>query len=116
VPVRFEPEDFKLVTAAAKAGSQTLSAWIRQALRSSAEMQMFNGTLHEAIRIVLLDREGHAATTSDISSEIERRGLYLRKDGEVARARQINARVRQYPSLFTFEKPGTVRLKADSAT
>jgi hypothetical protein len=38
VPVRFEPEDFKLVLVAAKAGNQTLSAWIRQALRTSAEV------------------------------------------------------------------------------
>ncbi len=76
---------------------------------------MFNGTLHEAIRIVLLDREAHTATTSDISSEIKRRGLYSRRDGEVARAQQINARVRQYPNLFTFDEPGIVRLIADSA-
>jgi hypothetical protein len=115
VPVRFEPEDLKLVTAAAKAGNQTLSAWIRQTLRRSAEMQMFKGTLHDAIRIVLFDQAAHTATTSQICAEIERRGLYTRKDGEAARAKQINARVRQYPDLFTFDKPGTVRLLAGGA-
>src|SRR5580698_2799416 len=114
VPVRFEPEDLKLVIAAAKAGNQTLSAWIRQALRTSAEVQMFKGTLHDAITIVLLSRQKRTATTSEIGSEIERRGLYLRKDGEVARAKQINARVRQYPNLFAFDGPGIVRLVGKS--
>ena len=114
VPVRFEPDDLKLVTDAARAGDQVLSEWIRQTLRATAEVQMYNGTLHEAIRIVLLNRESHTGTTRDISDEIGRRGLYARKDGEAARAQQINARVRQYPELFEFVEPGIVRLASTS--
>ena len=71
-------------------------------------------TLHEAIKIVLLRRESHTATTREISAEIERLGLYARKVGAVARAKQIHARVRQYPDLFEFVKPGGVRLAAKS--
>jgi hypothetical protein len=114
VPVRFELDDYKLVTAAAKMANQTPSAWIRHALRTAAEVQMFDGTLHEAIRIVLSDRESHTATTREISEEIERRRLYSRKDGNSARATQINARVRQYPELFKFVEPGLVQLLSDS--
>jgi HTH-type transcriptional regulator/antitoxin HigA len=71
-------------------------------------------TLHEAIRIVLLGRESHTATTQEISEEIQQRGLYSRKDGDAARARQINARVRRYQNLFQFIEPGTVRLLSES--
>ena len=114
VPVRFELDDYKLVTAAAKMTNQTPSAWIRHSLRTAAEEQMFDGTLHKAIRIVLSDRESRTATTQEISEEIERRRLYSRKDGEVARAKQIHARVRQYPALFKFVEPGLVQLLSDS--
>jgi hypothetical protein len=94
VPVRFGLDDFSLVTSAAKAAKQTLSAWIRHALRTAAEIQMFDGTLHKAMKIVLLERESGTAATGEIAIEIEQRQLYKRKDGEAARAKQINARVR----------------------
>jgi HTH-type transcriptional regulator/antitoxin HigA len=67
-------------------------------------------TLHEAIRMVLLGRESRTATTAEIGTEIRRRALYLRKDGDAAGTAQINARVRRYPSLFKFVRPGVVRL------
>jgi HTH-type transcriptional regulator / antitoxin HigA len=68
-------------------------------------------TLDEAIKIVLLGRRRHTATTREISEEIRQRGLYLRSvDGEPARASQINARVRQHPDKFEFVQPGLVRL------
>jgi hypothetical protein len=102
------------VTAAAKAGDQTLSAWIRHTLRTAAELEMFDGTLHKAMRIILLERESYTATTQELSVEIEQRGLYMRKDGNAARARQINARVRKYPTLFEFAGLGLVRLRSIS--
>jgi hypothetical protein len=110
VPVRFEPEDFALATSAAKAAKQTISAWIRHAIRATAETQMFDGTLHKAMQIVLLERESETATTGEIAKEIEQRQLYKRKDGDAARAAQINARVRHYPELFRFVEAGTVGL------
>ncbi len=71
-------------------------------------------TLHDAIRIVLLGRESRMATTKEISDEIRKRGLYTRKDGDAARAKQIHARVKRYPALFEFVGPGQVRLISDS--
>lgn len=71
-------------------------------------------TLHEAIRIVLLSRDSRTATTREISAEIQKRGLYTRKDGDAARAKQINARVRRYPSLFEIVESGRIRLVTDS--
>jgi hypothetical protein len=110
VPVRFEPDDLKLVTAAAKVANKTVSEWIRETLRTAAEVYMFDSTLHEAIRTVLSQRKNFTATTSEISEEIEKRGLYARKDAGVAKASQINARVRKHPELFKFVEPGIVRL------
>ena len=72
---------------------------------------MFDGTLHKAMEIILLERDRYSATTLELSIEIERRGLYARKDGEAARAKQINARAREYPELFGLSEPGIVRLK-----
>ncbi len=77
---------------------------------------MFDSKLHEAMEIVLLEQKSRIATTSEIAKEIERRGLYQRKDGETARANQINARVRQYPKLFKFDGPGVVHLLSTSLT
>lgn len=71
-------------------------------------------TLHEAIRIVLLGRDSRTATTKEISDEIHKRGLCNRKDGDSARAKQIHARVRQYPELFELVGRGQVRLIANS--
>jgi hypothetical protein len=115
VPVRFVPDDLKLVTAAAKIANKSLSEWIRGSLRTAAEVYMFNRTLHEAIRTVLSEREDLTATTSEISAEIEKRGLYARRDTRTARANQINARVRKHPELFKFVEPGVVRLVANPA-
>lgn len=99
-----------MVVLAAKSVKQDLSEWIRDALRTAAEKQMYRRTLHEAMRIVLAERTERAATTSELAEEIERRGLYARRDGKRARAQQINARARKYPNLFTVEGSGLVRL------
>jgi hypothetical protein len=64
---------------------------------------MFGNTLHEAMRIVLLDRPGSSGTTTEISEEIASRGLYRKKDGGTAKASQIGARARKYPKLFSVD-------------
>ncbi|MFI5088878.1 MAG: hypothetical protein ACHP7P_02315 [Terriglobales bacterium] len=115
MPVRFEPDDLKLITAAARVANRTISEWVRDTIRTAAELYLFNGTLHEAMRSVLLRRKNFTATTSEISEEIEQNGLYTRKDGEPARAKQVNSRVRQYPALFEFVAPGIVRLVGNSS-
>ena len=76
---------------------------------------MFRSTLHDAMRSVLLRQKDHTASTSLISDEIAKEGLYKRKDGGVARAKQINARARKYPKLFAFVDPHTIRLIGTSS-
>jgi hypothetical protein len=114
VPVRLDADDLRLVTAAARASNEALSEWIRSTLRSAAEVQMFQHTLHQAMQIVLGERPDQTATTSELSEEIGRRGLYVRKDRAAARAQQINARARKYPQLFGIDSSGLVRLLSNS--
>ena len=59
-------------------------------------------TLHEAI-LDVLRRVGRQLPAREISAEIERRGLYVRHDGDYPPPSQISARVRKYPHLFRAE-------------
>lgn len=108
--VRLDSDDFRLVVSAARSANKELSEWVRDSLRTTAEEQMYRLTLHEAMRLVLSERPERAATTTELSEEIERRGLYARKDGAATRAQQINARARKYPNLFELDSSGLVRL------
>jgi hypothetical protein len=110
VPVRLDAEDLRLAMSAARQNKEPLSEWIRNILRNAAEEQMYERSLHDAISIVLSERRTLAATTSELSEEIGQRRLYVRKDGAVAKAKQINARVRKYPELFALDETGVVRL------
>lgn len=62
-------------------------------------------TLHAAIATVL---EIHRVPlcAKKLADEINRRRLYIRKDGAPLRSSQIHARVKNYPALF--EKSGGV--------
>jgi hypothetical protein len=110
VPVRFDRDDLRLVSAAAKANNEGLSEWIRKILRTQAETFMFGSTLHEAMKTVLLQQPDMVASTSTIAAEIARTGLYRRKDGKAPKKNQIGARARKYPRLFAFVAPQTIRL------
>ena len=110
VPVRFDLDDFRLVTTVAKANNESLSEWIRKTLRTQAETSMFGRTLHEAMKTVLLQQPDMIASTSAIAAEIARAGLYRRKDGKTPKKNQIGARARKYPELFAFIAPQTIRL------
>jgi uncharacterized protein (DUF1778 family) len=101
VKVRFDADDLKLVAIASKANKQNLSEWIRDAVLTAAEVYLFQNSLHDAMKTVLLEQPEHKATTSTLSEEIAERGLYRRKDGDAARASQINARARKYGKMFT---------------
>lgn len=71
--------------------------------------------LHEAIAVVLLSKTKRTATTEKIADEINRRGLYKRKDGKPLPAYQVMMRVKlangQYHHLFQFRVPNEVILK-----
>lgn len=70
-------------------------------------------TLHEAMIEVLSDCPDQLATFEYISSEIARRGSYIRADGSPPPASQIRARSRQYQDVFEVVLPGKVRLRSD---
>lgn len=71
-------------------------------------------TLHEAMRIVLLEREKHTATAREINEEIRGRNLYTRNDGDSASASQISARARRHPDQFEIVRPGIIRLRTNT--
>jgi HB1, ASXL, restriction endonuclease HTH domain len=60
-------------------------------------------TLHEAIRHVLSAHQNRPMTSRWITAEIQRRGLYLRKDGTPPGVNDVSARISAYPALFRRE-------------
>jgi hypothetical protein len=69
--------------------------------------------LHDAMQTVLLARPNRTATTRELSEEIARRGLYVRRDGKAAAAGQIGARARRYNTMFEVFGYGIVRLREE---
>lgn len=71
--------------------------------------------LHEAIAVVLLNTTDRIATTEDIATEINRRKLYVRKDGETLPDFQVMMRAKlsdeKYAHWFEWVAPNSVRLK-----
>jgi hypothetical protein len=59
-------------------------------------------TLHEAIRVVLEDAD-RPMTTREIAAELNRRGLYAKKDGSEITDFQVHGRTKNYPQLFRRE-------------
>lgn len=71
-------------------------------------------TLHEAIKQVLEENGNHWMSVRELADEINRRGLYAKKDGTPIEPSQIHARTKNYEPLF--EKNGPeVRLRKDRA-
>lgn len=70
--------------------------------------------LHEAIAVVLLSKPKRTATIEEIAKEINKRGLYKRKDGEPLPAYQVMMRAKlskgRYAYLFKFSDPNKVRM------
>lgn len=60
-------------------------------------------TLHEAMRIVLVDRRNGWISPRDLAYQIARRGLYRRKDGLPPTPRDVSARINSYPGMFERE-------------
>jgi len=57
-------------------------------------------TLHDAIILLLTNSSSSSMTTVEIAEELNKQGLYQRKDGEAIQPSQVGARVRQYEHLF----------------
>jgi hypothetical protein len=59
-------------------------------------------TLHEAIKVVLEEAE-RPMSTREIATELNRRGLYGKKDGTAITDFQVHGRTKNYPKLFRRE-------------
>jgi hypothetical protein len=72
-------------------------------------------TLHEAIAVVLLNCTGRTATVEAIAAEINRRQLYVRKDGKALPPYQVKMRTQlskgRYQHLFACGGDGIVSLR-----
>jgi len=68
-------------------------------------------TLHEAMRMVLAEKEVHIMHASELADEIYERKLYLQKDGGKAHYTQIRARCGHYPEYFEVLKGNNIKLK-----
>ena len=75
--------------------------------------EMPNYTLHEAMRIVLSEAESKTMHAAELSDEIYRRRLYLKKDGSKAEYTQIRARCGHYPDMFEALPGNYIKLKED---
>jgi hypothetical protein len=60
-------------------------------------------TLHDAMVAVLRDAPAGMMRASDLTAEINRRGLYRMRDGRPVEAQQVHARVTHYPHLLAKE-------------
>lgn len=76
--------------------------------------------LHEAIAVVLIDKEDRAATLQEITQEIADRNLYRQQNGEGSFPPKSQIRLRTHPNtkggktyahLFEFIEPDKVKLK-----
>ncbi|MBA3631087.1 MAG: hypothetical protein H0W55_15700 [Actinobacteria bacterium] len=69
-------------------------------------------TLHKAIESVLRENANQWMTVQELVTEVNRRGLYRKRDGTKVGANQIHARTNNYDSIF--EKDGSrVRLRME---
>jgi len=59
-------------------------------------------TLHEAIKVVL-EGADRPMSTREIAAELNRRGLYAKKDGTEITDFQVHGRTKNYPKLFRRE-------------
>ena len=73
------------------------------------EKTLASMTLHGAMEAIL--REWGPTRITKLAEEIDRRGLYKRRDGRPAGAHQVHARVHNYPDSFVRVRPGVVGLR-----
>ena len=71
--------------------------------------------LHEAIAVVLLNRIDRTASEQEIADEINKRKLYIRKDGKPLPGYQVMQRTKlangQYHHLFDYQSSEKITLR-----
>lgn len=71
-------------------------------------------TLHDALALVLRDGGNAWMTARQLADEVNRRGLYRKRDGSRLEVNQVQARTNNYAALF--EREGVnIRLREESA-
>lgn len=68
-------------------------------------------TLQEAMKIVLKEVAGRKMHAAELSDEIYKRELYLKKDGTQAKYNQIRSRCGHYPEMFEALPGNVIQLK-----
>lgn len=68
--------------------------------KSLAQSQ--NYTLHEAMHLVLLEKEDHTMHAAELADEIYERRLYVKENGEKAEYTQERARCGKYHEILNF--------------
>lgn len=69
-------------------------------VQASSKTIAIDSTLHEAMKLVLTEKNNCGLTAEELAEEINRRGLYLRQDKEPLESWQISARWNKYKELF----------------
>jgi hypothetical protein len=67
-------------------------------------------TLHQAIEVVLSDRNNEWMTVHELAAEINSRQLYTKRDRSDVDPSQIHARANKYPHMFEKNGPN-IRLR-----
>lgn len=72
-------------------------------------------TLHEAIVVVLINKKNFTASQDEIAREINKRGLYQRKDNKLVPGYQIMQRTKmsngRYDHLFDYKSENEITLR-----
>jgi hypothetical protein len=67
-------------------------------------------TLHAALEQILRENDNRWMTVQELADEVNRRGIYHKKDGTAVEPNQVHARTKNYDRLFEKEGP-RVRLR-----
>jgi hypothetical protein len=97
---------------ARQAEIESLIAQAEAALRGAEADSEPEGrmTLHEALEQILRENDNGWMTVRELADEVNRRGLYRKKDGTPVEPNQVHARAKNYDQIF--EKSGSrVRLR-----
>jgi chorismate mutase len=69
-------------------------------------------TLHAALAQILRENQNQWMTAAELRDEVNRRGLYRKRDGSAVEVNQISARTKNYDDLFE-KSGGRIRLREE---
>jgi hypothetical protein len=72
-------------------------------------------TLHEAMKTILEERDDRSMNVRDLAAEVNRRGLYRKRDGSPVEVNQIHARAKNYDKLFDKDGPRVRLLEGEAS-